>query len=669
MSALRQWIPVSEAFKLLGHSSDRPLRRDLSIGKYASDWEDSPTGRRRMVDLLSLPHEAQSRYWKSRPETAELLTADSHSSDPEIEMELLDRAPAWARKKAHKYIALIRATEGMKGEALKFFLAEWNQKYPDMASSYPRLMDAKKAYEVEGMAALLADYGKKAGRTSVREDWFEFFKSIYLKEGGPGVYHSWLTTYGFCRKMDATLTKENFPSYKAFENLLKKKVSEDAIFLAREGYARYNRKFAAHATRDYSQLLPGQCWVSDHMQLDVAVLLPSGKACFPWLTWWLDFRTCKGLGWTLHADDPNSDHIFQSFFYAARDFGLPDEIYIDNGKDYRSRDFSSGRRVIKAGVDDGKTRSMLGGLNIATHFSLPYRAQSKIIERIHLKIKTMFAKMMPGYRGGNVVERPEALEEELRAGKIMRIEDCQQHFDSFMTRFLNNLPSEGRILDGLSPNQFWANHFGEGRALRRVGIDALKLFCARTSREVAIGRNGVHDSQLGLVYWGEWMAGMKGKKVYLRRDIKAYQDAWVFSGETDEYLGRATLVQSINAIVRTDIDKKQLKDAMAAQRQNLKLTRAMAATAERPSPADLVEYMAEGAVGLGGVPDKTKSPAAGAQIEITEMDRVIAKDKQMEKAGGFELPKHPQPKKRAKLFTYDFEREEAEKSAKRDLGT
>ena len=52
---------------------------------------------------------------------------------------------------------------------------------------------------------------------------------------------------------------------------------------------------------------------------------------------------------------------------------------------------------------------MLDELNVKVHFALPYNAQTKPIERDFLKIKELLSKHCVGYRGGNVVERPEKL--------------------------------------------------------------------------------------------------------------------------------------------------------------------------------------------------------------------------------------------------------------------
>ena len=72
---------------------------------------------------------------------------------------------------------------------------------------------------------------------------------------------------------------------------------------------------------------------------DVAVDF-NGTTYFPWVTVFRDVKTSKWLGWFLHLDTPNSDHIFQTFYYAVQKFGILNDVYLDNGKDYRCKDFA-----------------------------------------------------------------------------------------------------------------------------------------------------------------------------------------------------------------------------------------------------------------------------------------------------------------------------------------
>ena len=104
--------------------------------------------------------------------------------------------------------------------------------------------------------------------------------------------------------------------------------------------------------------------------------------CFPWVTVFRDVKTSKWLGWYLHAEAPNSDHIFQAFYYGVQNFGLPDDIYLDNGKDYRCKDFAGGRiSSIKVEHNSVKENSLLRNIDINVHFALPYNAQTKPVER------------------------------------------------------------------------------------------------------------------------------------------------------------------------------------------------------------------------------------------------------------------------------------------------
>ncbi len=667
MSAAAQvWLPAREAAELLGHSSDRPLRRDLRIhpDKFVHEMRPGPTGAQYHILLSSLPPEIQAKYWKARAELDGTPVVEEDAL--ETEMDLYHRAPGWARKQADKYVAVIRATEGLKGRSLKEYLDAWNLENPEMATSYSRLKSAIKIYQEKGLPGLLSKNGKSAGNTTVQEEWYEFFKSVFLKEGGPSIQHAWLLTLGFARQTDRTWTRETFPSCSAFERLLKRRVPFDAIYLARQGESRWYRKFASFASRDYSEIHPGEVWVSDHAQIDVMVTMPNGKPCFPWVTVWRCFKSGKWLGWCLHAEAPNSDHIFEAFYNAALEHGLPSDIIIDNGKDYRSRSFTGGRANHKLKVDESQVRSLVGGLRITPHFALPYNAQTKPIERDFLKFKGWLSKVLVGYRGGNVVERPEMLEHEIKAGKIIAYADFEAIFERFVSEIFNNMPSQGKILKGQSPNEYWNLYFSKAGLLRRVTADALRLFCSKTSSDVTIGRNGVRDSELGLIYFAEWMTTQKGRRVYLRRAKKAFQDAWVFSSETDEYLGLAILTQSYNAISRTDIDKDKVKALMAMKKQELKLKKALIKSSQETSPDELLTLMASG---LAGITRALPAPApleSAARFEITELDRAIAQEKRMGGVGGVDISKAvpPTPPKPKKLFQFRADQSEAEAKAR-----
>ena len=152
----------------------------------------------------------------------------------------------------------------------------------------------------------------------------------------------------------------------------------------------------------------------------------------------------------------------------------------------------------------------------------------------------------------------------------MTFEDFKILFDTFIEKVLNKMPSKGKVLQGRCPDEVWNVEFKTKKTISR---DALKLFCMRTTNNISVGRNGVHDSQLDITYWDEWMIAEKGRKVYLRRDISAYQEAWIFDAKTDNFLGKGFAVQSVPFMATTPVEKAQFKKALAVKRKEQKVIR------------------------------------------------------------------------------------------------
>ncbi len=603
------WVDINKLSDILGVLKET-LRRNCLASKYIYKTQTAGKYKHYQILVSSLPQEYQDRY-------TNFLTP----KDNELDFQVYSNAPEWARKQADKYLNLISSTAKMSHQQVKAFLSKWNTENPDNTASYQSLMRAKKNYELQGILGLISKRGHNNHKNKIVSEYFEYFKSLYLKEGAPSIYICWRMTLGHAR-ISYNAGIEQFPCARSFVRRIEKEIPEQAIYLARYGQQAWNKKYAKYVSRDYSEVLAGSFWVSDHAQIDVAVMA-NGKVYFPWVTVFRDIKTSKWLGWYLHFESPNSDHIFQAFFYAAILFGLPDDIYLDNGKDYRCKDFAGGRSIIKSDFDSAKSTSMLSFLNINVHFALPYNAQTKPVERDFLKIKTFLSKNFTGYRGGNVVERPEKLAKEIKENQIMQFDEFKPLFDDFIVNILNKMPSNGKILQGKCPDELWAEEFKIKKVMNK---NALKLFCMRVSKIFTIGRNGIFDSELNITYWAEWMIAKKGKKVYLRRDPKAYQDAWVFDVSNDECLGEARLSVPAKFIAGSDIDKSALKEIYAEKKKEQKALKEYIKTQYNPTNVELVENLKRSL-------DKTdfNSTVKVSKIANTKMDEVINIQRNKEK--------------------------------------
>ena len=605
------WLKIEDVCRLTGESKET-VRRKCKRGEYISSFVKNGRYKIYSVLLSSLPIKYQDEYKN--------INNNEINKKIATNCEEYALAPLWSRKQADKYLELFSLTDNMKYTEIIDFIKNWNMQYPNKKVSYTSYYYAKKKYNEFGISALLSQKGQNhKHKYCLNNEYYEYYKSLYLKEGAPSSASCWRATLGFAIQKD-NIDIMNFPSYKTFDRYLRNEIPKQAIYLARYGQSAWNKKYSLYLQRDYSNLKAGSCWVSDHAQIDVAVN-HNGNTYFPWVTVFRDVKTSKWLGWFLHIESPNSDHIFQAFYYGVLNFGLPNDIYLDNGKDYRCKDFAGGRTSLKVKHSQSLENSLVTNLGIKVHFALPYNAQTKPVERDFLKIKTFLSKGFVGYRGGKITERPEKLKEEIKKNKIMQFHDFKILFDDFIINYLNKKPSEGKTLQGKSPDELWAEEF---TLKKEINKDALKLFCMRTSKNVSIGRNGIYDSQLQITYWSEWMIAQKGRKVFIRRDINAYQEAWVFDAKTEEYLGKGNANSEISFLAETKIEKAKYKKALASKNKEKKILKEYLNCKYNPSNEEIIENL------KNTIPktEFVENPII-SKISNTKMDQVINIDKNL----------------------------------------
>jgi hypothetical protein len=573
------WLSIGEGATLL-NTTKRSVQRACRKNKYITKKVQGNGGVQYRILLSSLPTKAQNAYWNNIMKEQGLVETAPLEDDMEYARSEYFKSPQWRRDGFNRNFLTFCITEHAKGrEEVESILTEWNKKdsavkVPESYQSVCRLRVLKSQH---GYMGFFPNYGTNSGLTVVKKEWLDFYCSQYLSDKKPSVENCWKDTMAHFIEKDRSLGIEDFPSSITFDKQLKSRYSPGEICRKRHGEAAYNQKFGNYIDRDYSNVFPGECYVSDHAQLDIAVILANKKICFPWVTVWVDFRTGKWLGWNVHVEAPNSDYIFQAFYYAVNEYGIPRFVYIDNGKDYRCSDFSGGRRrnkKVSLSLDEGRAKTALEVLGTEVIFANPYGPQAKsIIERSFLKVKERFSKFMVGYRGGSIHERPEGLEAEIKQGKLVALNELTELFNRFITNVLNKMPAKGKILNGMCPDELWEKE----RITPRVAAkQSLLLACMRKTKPVTILKNGVLDSKIGHYYWGEWMDACKGRKVYLLRDPQKYQEAWVFSVEdNDSFLGMAYLDGfKAPALARTGAEKAQLEEVIARKKRASKIEKA-----------------------------------------------------------------------------------------------
>lgn len=156
--------------------------------------------------------------------------------------------------------------------------------------------------------------------------------------------------------------------------------------LARDGEEAYRNTQEIISHRDFEAVWPMDYVVMDHRRLDVFCLMRERggwKLARPWLTAAIDMRTRKWLAWCI-VETPSSDSIAAVLKRVFLNYGLPKELYWDNGKDFRCEWFEGKRRQERTAgriTDlDPTWRGVLGTLNIRVRHAIVRNARAKLIE-------------------------------------------------------------------------------------------------------------------------------------------------------------------------------------------------------------------------------------------------------------------------------------------------
>ncbi|MDT8324285.1 MAG: DDE-type integrase/transposase/recombinase [Bacteroidota bacterium] len=452
-------------------------------------------------------------------------------------------APAYNRRKWDRYQPLIMQFGQLSGRTLTRAIESHNKAYPEDRISVASFRRVLREYNEEGAAALLYGYGNSRGRSIAiarlgawAELAIETFAELYLNDNKPPASKCWLYTRSIVRQNvndeqpgygDKLL--EEFPSCSTFVREIDKRYGVSAVVLARDGEQVWNRTEAAYIDRDYENVKPGHIWFSDHHTLDIECLSSYGAAPRrPYLTVWRDMKTGLWLAWTLRFEPPNAEIVMATFVRAVERYGIPHAIYIDNGKDYRSREFAGGRKQ-----EEAEARTMIGRLGVEVTFSKPYNAQAKTLERDFRSVSQNFSRFTRSYVGNKPGARPESLAEREKKNDIPLLTEIADQLDAYIKDVFHREPSYGKNHNGLSRAELWDRDFADD--LDHVNPETLRWIAAKVTPERTVLRGAIRwDND----HWAApALAEFQRRKVYLRIPIDNPEDvAAVHDAETHDVL-------------------------------------------------------------------------------------------------------------------------------------
>ena len=449
-------LTVKEVSEIL-NISERAVRKNCLSGKYDCVYVNGRggnSGKNILISLESLPQEAQDRY-----------NGVNVGQEPEL---LIERYSLTQIKEA-EYKASIVLDFQHSGTSAEKFIQDFNQKNNEYFT-IRQLYHWQKKYKNGGIEALIDTRGGyNKGACSISENAWDMFYMLYMTPQKRGI--KWCYD-------KVKLAFPDVPSVSAFKRKVRT-IPEYAILKYRTGTKAFNDALP-HMIRDKSDVMSNDIWCSDHHRADVFVKNSTGHVIRPWITVFTDIRSTKIMSFIVREADPNTTVVKKCLRLGIEKYGVPNEIYTDNGKDYKAKELSEEYPL-----------SVMNVLGIGKVTATPYHGQAKPVERFFRTLEERFGKMFYSYAGNDAKKRPEHMQKTNKVldkdKDIPSLEFYIEKLTEYISEY-NNTAHYGEGMDGRTPNQVYSENITE---IREIGdSNALRLLFGKTV-ERTVQKNGI----------------------------------------------------------------------------------------------------------------------------------------------------------------------------------
>lgn len=438
------YVTIEQAAELCAVDA-RTIHRWIEDGKLAGKRapEASSNGKvATLGHLLSLPLEAQVRYWQN-------ALAPATPDKPAINLAEVPKASLDEALRRHPFV--LRALEIIEARAaVSVNMDALATEAGETSRTLYRWVDQWKR---DGMPGLLPKWGKKRGTfTALSMAIQEVIKYEYLSPSRPSVTTVYKRVKTYCEEPGVMLP---VPCVNTVNKFIKS-LPLPARVLAREGPEAWRKECEPKCHRNWDDYKVGEMYVGDHRLMDVFVRWGNLVRRL-WLTAWYDPKSRTCVGWHV-ALEPDSNTIALSLRAAMLRFGVPRELYVDNGKDYKSH-YLNGKTLTHKDVrlsneTIGALRpGFLNPLGVQIRHAQKYTPWAKPIEPWFGHTFPVWERTLPGYCGSDNKQKPEKLTEEIRSGALLTAE---AFIASLAARIEEYNETEHSELDG-KPIDQWLN--------------------------------------------------------------------------------------------------------------------------------------------------------------------------------------------------------------------
>lgn len=365
------------------------------------------------------------------------------------------------------------------------------------------------------------------------------------------------------------------------------KVPHAVQVLARKGQEEARKLFPAQE-RSVAHLMAMQYVNTDGHKLDLHVRMPDReKPTRVYLMATQDIYSRKILSWVL-TEAETWEAVRTMVGRMVEDHGIPERLYMDNGKAFASKKISAGAGSrFRYRITEDEVAGLLKSLGIDGRFVMPYRGQSKPIERGWADLAETIAKhpaMSGAYTGRNTQSKPE------NYGKwAVPIDELEKHVAACIEEHNARTGRRTETANGRSFDAVFAESMADPSNLVRFASPTQRSLWMLTAETVTARKPSGAIHLFGNRYWSRELNEWIGRKLAVRFDPSDLH------ATVKVYDPKGRLICDAECIDKTGFDcQAASRDTARATGEFAKALKAQKAAARRLTDLQLKELMKRG---------------------------------------------------------------------------
>ncbi|MFA6219617.1 MAG: transposase domain-containing protein [Erythrobacter sp.] len=435
----------------------------------------------------------------------------------------------------------------------------------------------------------------------IHPDLWIAFVSDYLRASAPTLTSCYYRVARMAEQRGLLMASE-----RTFRRRIERQYPAAVLTLKREGEEALRRSIPAQR-RSVADLRALE-WVNiDGHKFDVFVKTADGRVIRPIMVAIQDIYSRKILAWRLGGEE-SAIQTRLTFADLFRNFGIPAHCTLDNGRAFASKWITGGAKSrFRFKIRPEEPTGLLTGLGVRIHWALPFRGQSKPIERAFRDLCDSIAKHPAcegAYTGNSPMAKPENY-----GSRAVEWDRFAALVDDEIAAHNARAGRRTQTANGRSFDEVFFESYAAGTISKVATPEQLRMALLAADQKLVNRQTGELELH-GNRYWHPELSSLRGDRVTVRFDPdNLHCEVHVYDLEGRYIVAAPLLVDSGFA------EAAGAKEAAKRSADFRKATKAQAAAADLIAPDQLADLQA------GVTP--ARAPAAGAVRPVRPAGRAV----------------------------------------------